>query len=137
MTADARTKVAAWVAIAVSVVSMLALNGEAALKALAGLPVLIRAYASGLPLGLWSFLLSAAVAGGLHWFVRTWHGRSFAIEVATLVVAVGVTVSQAAVGQGLQATPGQLLMAMWVGLLAGVLGLFVSRAALMAQERKP
>ena len=136
MTADARTKAAAWVAIAVSVVSMLALNGKAALEALAGFPVLVRAYASGLPMGLWSFLLSAAVAAGLHWFVRTWHGRSFVLEVATLVVAVGVTVSQAAVSRGLEATAGQVLMAAWVGLLAGILGLFVSRAVLAAQGQR-
>ena len=136
MTADTRTKAAAWIAIVASVVSMLALNGKAALDALAAFPALASAWASGLPLGLWSCLLSAAVAGGLHWWARTWHGRSFALEVATFVVAVGVTVSQLAVGQGFEATAPQLLSAIWIGLLAGILGLLASRALLAAQGRQ-
>lgn len=108
-----------------ALVLILASNGKAAIEALMGLPVLITAYSQGLPFGFWSGVLATVIACGFHTFARSWHRRSFAIELATIMVGLtGVMVQQWGGDRG------QVLSALLVGLVAGFGGLFTSKALL-------
>lgn len=107
-----------------ALVLILASNGKAAIEALMGLPVLITAYSQGLPFGFWSGALATAIACGFHTFARSWHRRSFAIELATIMVGLTSVIVQQWGGDR-----GQVLSAMLVGLVAGFGGLFISKAA--------
>lgn len=115
--------------------SALAMNGKAAIEALAGVPLLLQAWASGLPLGIWSFLLSLMIAT-LVWSTaivklppaRDGRRPHFSADTLALILALAVTVTQqwfagASVGQG------KLLSAVWIGLIAGLLAPYIGRGA--------
>lgn len=98
-------------------------HGAAIFGALGALPALIKAFASGLPGGFYSFLLSAAVSGLAFSFVRRWSEcpnparKEFLCHLFGLLVGVGVTFAQATATDR-TAIP-DLLQALWIGLLAG------------------
>lgn len=125
-----------------TVLSALALHGKGAIDALAGVPIMLQAWAAGLPLGVWSFMLSLWLAT-LVWaaaitrlpLARDGHRPHFSADTLALLVAVTVTLTQqwfAGHGQG------QLLSAFWIGLIAGLLAPYLGKAirALVA-SRKP
>lgn len=137
----------AWVATAggvvATVLSALAMHGKGAIDALAGVPVLLQAWASGLPLGIWSFLLSLSLAT-LVWATaisklpETRCGKQphFSADTISLLVAVTVTVTQqffaAEIGKG------KLLNALWLGLIAGLLAPYIGNAIrAVAASTKP
>ncbi|MDQ8050706.1 hypothetical protein [Luteibacter sp.] len=124
-----------------SIASALAMHGKASLEALAGVPVLLQAWASGLPLGIWSFLLSLALST-LVWSTaivklpasRDGRQPHFSADTLALILALLVTVTQqwfAGHGQG------QLLSALWIGLIAGLLAPYLGRAARALFAQKP
>jgi len=124
-----------------TVVTALAMHGKGAIEALAGVPVLLQAWASGLPLGIWSFLLSLCL-GTLVWLTAivklppASDGRRphFSADTIALLVALSVTETQqwfAGRGQG------QLLSAMWIGLIAGLLAPYLGRALRALFASKP
>lgn len=108
---------------------LFAMHGKAFLDALLGFPTLIRAYSSVLPLGVWSSVLALVVAMGawgfaLHWLPRTKQGKAphLAAETIALCVAVAVTVGQQWAGK-----PGDLLLALWMGVAAGFLAPYLGK----------
>ena len=103
---------------------ILATNGKQALEVLLGIPALIKAFSAELPLGFWSGVIATVLASSFHLFARSWHKRSFSIEMATIIVGVTVVMVQAHGG-----TSAQVLSAALVGLTAGFGGLFLSKAA--------
>lgn len=116
--------VKAWAISIGALLAVIAASGPEALTVIGGLPALIRAYADGLPGGLWSFLLASCIAGGLHFWVRTWSGKSLTMELATIMAGIGVCNLLA-----WRSGAAQHVSAALVGLLAGMVGLFVSKAA--------
>lgn len=108
-----------------TVLTALATHGTDAIRALTGVPVLLQAWASGLPLGMWSFVL-ALVLATLVWVAAIRHlpvgstGKApiVAANVLALVLGPAVTVAQHAVAS--MRTPGALLNALIVGLIAGL-----------------
>ncbi len=122
----------AWAIALGSVLAILAASGEKAFAALAGFPLLIRAFSTNIPGGLWAFLLASAVAGGLHFWVRTWHGRSLGLEAAILLAGCAVTHALA-----WRSDAGAHVSAFLIGLLAGMAGLFASKALVAWRGRKP
>ncbi len=121
--------VKAWAIAVGSVLAILAASGEKALAAIAGFPLLIRAFATNIPGGLWAFLLAAAISGGLHFWVRTWHARSLGVEVSVLLAGCAVTHALA-----WRSDAAAHVSAFLIGLLAGMCGLFVSRAVVGWRE---
>lgn len=108
------------------VLSALATHGTNAIKALAGVPALLQAWSSGLPLGVWSFVL-ASVLSVLVWVAairnlpvgesgKAPFGHANAIA---LMVAIAVAVAQAYVAP--VRNPGALLNAFMLGTVAGLL----------------
>lgn len=124
-----------------SIASALAMHGKASIEALSAVPVLLQAWASGLPLGIWSFLLSLSLAS-LVWTTAivklpaSPDGRRphFSADTLALILALLVTVTQqwfAGVGKG------QLLNAIWIGLIAGLLAPYLGRMARAMFAQKP
>lgn len=123
--------------------SALAMNGKAAIEALAGVPLLLQAWASGLPLGIWSFLLSLMIAT-LVWSTaivklppaRDGRRPHFSADTLALILALLVTVTQQWFSGGAVLGQGKLLSAVWIGLIAGLLAPYIGRAlrALFAQK---
>lgn len=116
-----------------TVLSAVAMHGKDALAALAGVPSLLQAWASGLPLGIWSFLLSLMIAT-LVWSTaivklplsRDGRRPHFSADTLALLVALLVTMTQQyfdGVGHG------KLLSALWIGLIAGLLAPYIGRGA--------
>lgn len=114
-----------------AVLAALSAHGKAAVDALAGVPLLLQAWASGLPLGIWSFAL-ALLLSVLVWakvitlLPRTTAGRSahFASDTVALLTALAVAVTQQTLADG---SPGGLVSALWIGLIAGLLAPYIGR----------
>lgn len=108
-----------------TLMTALATHGSDAITALAGVPVLLQAWANGLPLGVWSFVL-ASVLSILVWVAAIRYlpvvndkapfGKA---NLIALSVAVAVTVAQQAVVP--ERTPDALLNAFILGVVAGLL----------------
>lgn len=125
-----------------TVLSALAMHGKGAIDALAGVPIMLQAWAAGLPLGVWSFLLSLWLAT-LVWSAaiarlpatRCGARPYFTADTLALLVALTVTMTQqwfAGTGQG------RLLNAMWIGLIAGLLAPYIGKAIrAVVASRKP
>lgn len=100
------------------------MHGEAVIKAASGLPALISAFASNLPGGFLSFLLSLALSGLSFSFVRRWstcpnpERKEFLTHLFAVCFGLGVTVAQQYVTG--KVSPPDLLQAIWIGLLAGL-----------------
>lgn len=101
---------------------IIASNGKGVIDAAMAFPSLVAAYATGLPFGFWSGVAGTLIATCFHLFARSWHKRSFAIELATIMVGLAVVMVQQRGG-----TPGEILSALLVGLVAGFSGLFISK----------
>lgn len=117
---NGRVQALSWGTIAAAVV-LVATHGESFLAAMMGLPKLVAAWSSQMPFGALSFLLSLGVAAGACAFLLRWlpvcsndASKHFAAETVTLLVAVAVSVLQTR-----SSTPGDMLTALWLGLLAG------------------
>jgi hypothetical protein len=119
-----------WAIVIGSALVIIGTSGGDALTVLAGVPRLVQAFATDLPGGLWSFLLAALVSAGLHFWVRTWSGRSFLLELAVLVAAVAVCM---VLTPSAAAASARILAAV-VGVLAGLCGLLTSKAVVAARE---
>lgn len=105
-----------------ALIIIVASNGSELLKVLGGLPVLINAYATSLPLGLWSGVIGTALAGGFHSFARSWHKKSLGIEVASILVGVAAVTAQM-----WGSSAGDMLKATMIGVIAGLTGLYSSK----------
>ncbi len=117
---NGRVQFLSWTTVAAAVV-LVSTHGRAFLDALMGLPALVAAWSSQMPFGALSFLLSLGVAAGACAFLLRWlpacrndASKHFAAETVTVLVAVVVSTVQQRGG-----TPGDLLTALWLGLLAG------------------
>ena len=125
-----------------TVLSALALHGKGAIDALAGVPIMLQAWAAGLPLGVWSFLLSLWLAT-LVWAAaitrlpatRCGARPYFTADTLALLVAVTVTLTQqwfAGHGQG------RLVNAFILGLIAGFMAPYIGKAIrAVVASRKP
>jgi hypothetical protein len=107
---------------------LIAANGTQFLEVLKALPGLASAWASGLPLGLWSMVLASAVGAvayliAEHALETSRSGRRAAETIAILVV-IGVAQAQLWVGGGSTA---QRLNALWLGIVFGYLAPYVAR----------
>lgn len=127
---NGRTQVISWATVTAAV-ALVATHGSAFLEALAGLPALISAWSTQMPFGAASFLLSLGVSAGVCAFALRWlpdcdndAGRHFIVESAALVVAVVVSVLQQR-----SSAAGDLLTALWLGLLAGFAAPWLVRGA--------
>jgi hypothetical protein len=110
---------------------LLAVNGPALTQALMGFPALFQAWASVLPLGVWSAALALIIAiGAWAMAMRYLHprpdGRSpqLGADVVAILMGIAVTVTQASSSH---ATAGQLLSAMWIGCAVGFLAPVLAR----------
>lgn len=125
----------------VTLLAALAANGAAAFQALAGLPLVLNAFAGGLPLGLVSFVLAGALAVLAWWHAdRRLHygksgtpGRDFRSDNLALLVAVAATMAQTVVVRG--SSSSALLQALMLGILAGLLAPIGGRAMLAIGRR--
>lgn len=120
----------------------LALNGKAALEAVAGLPAVLQAFSGALPGGVLSFLLSFIIAA-LVWYRADGqfrmgkggeHGRNFAAENLSLLVACAVTMAQTLATTG--PSSGALLQALMLGILAGLLAPLAGKGVLAVVRRQ-
>ncbi len=121
----------AWAVALGSLLAILAASGPEALTVLGGIPALVKAYASVLPGGLWSFIFATAIAGSLHFWVRTWSGKSLTMELATILSGAAVCIAMS-----FEQPPPQQIMAGMVGFLAGLTGLFGSKAVVGYRFRR-
>jgi len=101
---------------------ILATNGKQFIEAAAAFPALVQAYSLGLPFGFWSGAVATLLASGFHMFARSWHSRSLGIEIATIMIGITVVMVQQMGGTG-----SEVLSALFVGLVAGFGGLFLSK----------
>lgn len=110
-----------------TVIIALASHGEDAVSALLGVPALLQAWASGLPLGAWSFIVALSLSV-LVWVYSIRYlpvgkdGKAPFGQANVIALMVGLMV---AIAQQLVAdhrTAGGLLNAFWIGSLAGLLG---------------
>ncbi len=108
-----------------TLLTALATHGSNAIKALAGVPGLLQAWANGLPLGVWSFAM-ASVLSILVWVAAIRHLPVVAgkapfgkANLIALSVAVAVTVIQQAMAP--ERTAGALLNAFMLGVVAGLM----------------
>lgn len=117
---NGRMQAVSWATVA-TVVTLVATHGQAFFEAMVGLPRLIAAWSSEMPLGAGSFLLSIALAAGACAFTLRWlpacrndASKHFIAETVSIVVAVAVSILQ---------QPGtrsaNFLTSLWLGLLAG------------------
>lgn len=124
-------KSATGVSLAAGIV-LLATYGKGLVDAALAAPALYKAYASVLPHGLWSAVLGTILSGGFHTFARSWHRKSLGIEVASILLGVTVVSVQLPSQE-----PSKLLNALIVGLVAGLGGLFLSKAGRSIFTRQP
>lgn len=115
------------ITVAGTALAMLAMHGKGAFEALAGIPLLLAAFASSLPLGVTSFGL-AFVLSVLVWM--TAHrahvtGPRYNPDTLALCVAILVTMGQQWLSGNVAS--GKLLTALILGLIAGLLTPFVCR----------
>lgn len=103
---------------------LFATHGKAFLEALGGLPALLAAFASKLPGGVLSILLSLTVASLFYSFVKRWlkcvsrDRRELGAQLFALCMGLGVAVAlQAVTGH---TAPPDLLQAVLIGLIAGL-----------------
>lgn len=123
-----------------SILAALAANGEGAIAALKGVPALLSAWSSGLPLGVWS-PVAGHVLGVLWWatminrMARTKAGYrphlDADVQAALLTFGV-VLLQQALVSRG----AGEILRAMVSGGIAGLAAPFVGRIVRSLLDRK-
>lgn len=109
----------------VSIAALLVLTatyGKQLVEAAVAIPDLYKAYASVLPMGMWSAFLGTLLAAGFHTFARSWHNKSLAIEVATILIGATATAVQIPSN-----STASLLSALVVGVIAGMAGLFVAK----------
>jgi hypothetical protein len=123
-------KLATWFTTVAAIVALIAMQGEGAIRVLTGVPAMLQAWSAGLPFGVWSFTLSTLIAAGA-WSVAIYtlgpanDGRRphFAAIFVTLVMAIAVTMTQQYFKHY---SPGEMLTAFWLGLLAGFVGSFIA-----------
>ena len=111
-------------AAALTALTALASHGEKAIAALSGVPALLQAWASGLPLGLWSFGLASVLSvmawvAAIRWLPVGPSGKApFGhANLIAMLVGVAVTVAQQYVAP--ERTADGLLNALFLGLIAG------------------
>lgn len=113
-----------------TLLTALGTHGENAIKALAGIPSMLQAWSAGLPLGVWSFMLSLGLSV-LVWvtairFLPVGETGKAPFGYSTILsVMVGVTVTVGQQHAAPVATPGALLNAVCLGLAAGLLASFI------------
>lgn len=106
------------------------LQWDSFFKALAGFPALVQAWSSGLPFQFWSFLLAVAVGMGvwgflyLHASLCTIKPHSCADSAAVATGLAVILLQQLVAGPR---TPGTVLTALWLGLFAGLLAMYLAR----------
>lgn len=119
----------------VGFIAVFALHGEAFIKALMAFPALLQAYASGLPFGATSFLLSFAIAALVFSMARRNFicktRREFIAELLALMMALAVTLTQQYFGD-VPSSNSRVLQATLLGLLAGLAAPFVVRGMMAA-----
>lgn len=109
---------------------ILAGNLKPLMEGLMGLPGFITAMATGLPLGVGSYLLAQLLGPFFHLFLLKWlpepksngHRKQFAAETLTLAACSGVCLVQQWGG-----TSGEMLLAGLLGALAGFSSPYVCR----------
>lgn len=109
---------------ALAVLGALASHGSKAIDALSGVPALLNAWASGLPLGVWSFGLASVLSvmawvAAIRWLPVSACGKApfGKANLLALLVGVAVTVAQQYVAP--ERSAGGLLNALFLGLIAG------------------
>lgn len=115
------------ISVAGTALAMLAMYGDKAFKALAGVPTLLQAFSAQLPLGVSSFVL-ALILSALVWLSAErahFTGRFYNPDTVTICTAVLVTTGQ----QWLSETksPGAILTALILGLIAGLVVPYLCR----------
>lgn len=109
-----------------TLLTALSTHGTNAVKALAAVPAMLQAWSAGLPLGVWSFVLAFALST-LVWVAAIRRlpvsdcGKAPFGHANVISVMVGVAVAVAQQYVAPVKTPGALLNAFWIGLLAGLL----------------
>lgn len=108
-------------------------HGNKAVEIIGGIPILVNSFATNLPLGFWSGVIGTTLAAAFHMFARSWHKRSFSIELASIFVGLTAVMVQQVGG-----TSSDVLSAAAVGLVAGFGGLFTSKMlrAIFVKEKK-
>lgn len=116
-----------------SLLTVLGTHGENAIKALAGVPAMLQAWSAGLPLGVWSFILSLLLST-LVWvtairFLPVGPTGKAPFGYSTILsVMVGMTVTVGQQRAAVESTPGAVLNAVCLGLAAGLLASFIGTA---------
>lgn len=129
----------------VSIMGAVALHGEKLLAVMGGVPVMLQAWSSQMPLGVGSFTL-ALVLGVLLWLVAIVklqpspgaRARHFSADTITLCAAILTTVGQQAMSD--ENSGGALLNALLLGIVAGLLAPYLGRglrAVFTSQSPKP
>lgn len=107
-----------------TVLAALASHGSDAIAALSGVPALLQAWASGLPLGLWSFALASTLAtlvwvAAIRYLPVSVTGKAPFGKANLIALLVGVSVCVAQQYLSPSRSAGALLNAFWLGMLAG------------------
>ena len=107
---------------------LIAGNGKEFLEAATAFPQLANAWASGLPLGLWSIVVAWLVGMVVYLlaehFLKTSRMGRRASETIAICVVIGVAQAQVWVGGG---DAEQRLNALWLGIIFGYFAPYVAR----------
>lgn len=112
----------------VGLIAVLSTYGDGAIKALLGLPSLISAFASAMPFGAKSFVLSGLLSALV--FAAIYHRTHSKSGAAAEICALGVALIASLLQQRLGPSPSeasQALMAIISGLIAGLGAPFIVR----------
>lgn len=124
-----------------TVLAAIAMHGKAALEAAAGVPALLQAWAAGLPLGIWSFVL-ATVLSVLVWAVamrklqKPDTARAPHVSADTVALAIALLVCLAEQWTQGVSSRGAILNAIFMGLIAGLLAPYLGRALRVLLRKK-
>lgn len=119
----------------VALLAAVAANGKAALEAFAALPLVLNNFATSLPMGVWSVLLSLAITT-LAWAHldripegprECMRGQALRAELVSLLLGVTITLAQTLVGW--PKSTAELLNSLLLGILVGLLAPFTGKIA--------
>lgn len=107
---------------------LIAGNGIGFIESARAIPSLVSAWASEMPMGVWSVFVAWLV--GMVVYLLAEHRlpdslrSKRAAETISILVTIGVALSQTWIGGG---SPAQRLSALWLGIIAGYLAPYVAR----------
>lgn len=122
-----------------ALLAALAANGSAALEALAGLPLVLQSFASSMPLGLVSALMTQIICMLAWYHLNRRNARLHSLDADLIALLLGVMLAMAQTLVGWPKTPGEILQSLLVGILTGLAAPILAKLvmAMLRAEAKP